>query len=145
MTKIDETKQYKFIEIIAMLDNGELPEGAKVVSAGHDSNKSIVKSTLGGDLSLYPSLESTMPIAMFGHYFRKGWTIKLPKEDKYYLKAPKLFAKGSSYLNYNEQTKAYFLGSVPFEGGYQSQFTKSEIDAMPFDTNFFEKIKVEDE
>lgn len=145
MTKIDETKQYKFIEIIAMLDNGELPEGAKVVSAGHDSNKSIVKSTLGGDLSLYPSLESTMPIAMFGHYFRKGWTIKLPKEDKYYLKAPECFERVCAYLNYNKLTKEYSFESKSPLKGFRIKFTQSEIDAMPFDTNFFEKIKVEDE
>ncbi|MPQ22195.1 hypothetical protein [Carnobacterium divergens] len=143
MTKIDETKQYKFSEIITMLENKELPEGAKVVSVGHDPDKSIVKSTMGGDLSLYPFLESTMPMAMFGHYFRIGWTIKLPKEDKYYLKAPGCF--DVKYLNLQLSRGEYFLGSIPNEGAFQTQFTQSEIDAMPFDTNFFEKIKVEDE
>ncbi|TFI93112.1 hypothetical protein CKN61_03240 [Carnobacterium divergens] len=145
MTKIYETKQYKFSEIIAMLENKELPEGTKVVSVGNDPNKCIVKSTLGGDLNLYHYLESTMPIAMFSHYFRKGWTIKLPKEDKFYLKLPDSFERYSCYLNYEKELKKYSLDDKFETEEFQTKFTQSGIDAMPFDTNFFEKIKAEDE
>lgn len=134
MTKIDETKQYKFSEIIAMVENKELPEGTKVAPNG-----AFDYLVVGKNASLNNADGSTFVKFNINLAFRKPWTIKLPKEDKYYLKAPKLFSVSSSYLQYNSQTRAYSLNS------YGEPFTQSEIDAMPFDTNFFEKIKMEDD
>ena len=144
MTKIDETKQYKFSEIIAMLENKELPVGTVLINAYYTekypyvvakySSASLFNSIFEMNLNVLTLNEKT-----FGYL----WTIKLPKEDKYYLKAPKGF--NSDYLNLNSHTGSYFLAGTGYGNNYQTQFTQSEISAMPFKTSFFEKIKVEDE
>lgn len=143
MTKIDEIKKYKFSEIVRMLEDSELPKGTILTSELYpNSYPLIVEEALYCDTLFNKNGDSPELSSRLINY---SWTIKLPKEDKFYLKAPKVFSRGCVYLNYIKQTKFYFLGIEPFKGNYQSQFTKSEIDAMPFDTNFFEKIKVEDE
>lgn len=42
MTKIDESKQYKFSEIIAMLDNRELPKGTIVTSEHYPNSYPLI-------------------------------------------------------------------------------------------------------
>ena len=137
MTKIDESKQYKFSEIIAMLENSELPEGTELTNAYYSANHVYVVSKLDGfdsDCMFDKRSSSVTNIDIW--LISYLWSIKLPKEDKFYLKAPVLFARGL-HLNYNKQTHAYFLGSLTQTEGHQTKFTKKEIDSMPFDTNFF--------
>ena len=62
------------------------------------------------------------------------------EEKKYYLKRPNCFVASSVVLNFYEG-EYLFSGKIQ-ENGYQTQFTQSEIDAMPFDTNFFIKEEV---
>ncbi|MGX7387349.1 hypothetical protein ACWOF5_03800 [Carnobacterium divergens] len=143
MTKIDETKQYKFSEIIAMVESKALPEGTKVapngvfdyllVCKGSSVNKLYTAS--GGDVIMFN-------ISMA---FSELWTIKLPKEEKFYLKAPDRFFGECDYLNYNSNRNKYEFNTKCNEGEWQTQFTQSEISAMPFKTSFFKKIKVNGE
>ena len=144
MTKIDESKQYKFSEIIAMLENKELPEGTELTNAYYSANHVYVVSKLDGfDSDCMFDKRSSSVAHIDIRLISYLWSIKLPKEDKFYLKAPKLFVRGS-LLNYNKQTHAYFLDSPAEIEGHQTQFTQTEIDAMHFDTNFFgEPIPVE--
>ena len=145
MTKIDETKQYKFREIVRMLEDKELPVGT-VLKDEYYHEAYVVEGSDWGLTFFEQKGYRNAPIlcCCLINYL---WTIKLPKEDKYYLKAPDRFAKGSSYLVYNTQTRAYFLdGIIADEAGYQTKFTQSEIDDMPFDTSFFgEPIEAEEE
>lgn len=139
MTKVDETKQYKFSEIVRMVEDGELPVGTKVAPNGAYDYLVVGKGTSLKNMHGITSIELNTNLA-----FKKTWTIKLPKEDKYYLKAPKEFR--DKYLNLNMNSGKYFLSDKSCGDKYQTQFTQSEIDAMPFDTNFFgEPIQVEDE
>ena len=138
MAKIDESKQYKFSEIIAMLENKELPKGTKVTLC-HSSNL------------YYYAGEGEVGFWLYDHYGvtpRTGsthinyeWTIKLPKEDKFYLKAPKRFYH--RYLNFDRNDKTYSLSDKEDTTSYETQFTQKEINSMTFDTKFFEKVKVE--
>lgn len=145
MTKIDESKQYKFSEIIAMLENKELAEGTVIRRENKMySNKVLkVESNIVGEVGvLSPSEKVSISANIALLDINSFWSIKLPKEDKFYLKAP--FESLSPYFHYcNVEEKYKFLPSV-FGGCCQGQFTKKEIEAMPFDTNFFEKVKVED-
>ena len=134
MTKIDESKQYKFSEIIAMLENKELQINACVTNS--EGKGYIVRKTARQNFGLVHKSGMDVKIIITARDVNDLWTIKLPKEDKFYLKAPVLFARGL-YLNYNKQTHAYFLGSLTQTEGHQTKFTQKEIDAMPFDTNFF--------
>lgn len=142
MTKIDESKQYKFSEIIAMLENSELPEGTKVTLC-HSSNL------------YYYAGEGDVGFWLYDHYGvtpRTGsthinyeWTIKLPKEDKFYLKAPDCFLyTDDNYLNYDIDKNVYYLADNQETSSCQTKFAQKEISAIPFDTTFFgEPIKVE--
>ncbi|MDT1959498.1 hypothetical protein MX629_13820 [Carnobacterium divergens] len=140
MTKIDETKQYKFSEIVRMVEDKELPVGTKVaaseitdyllVAEGLNTNK--LTSSDGDNIARFN----------FNIVFSRLWTIKLPKEDKYYLKAPDCFDR--CYLNLELSSGVYFFDDSLNTGTSQTQFTQLEIDDMPFDINFFKKIKVED-
>ncbi|SBO18630.1 hypothetical protein [Carnobacterium divergens] len=141
MTKIDETKQYKFSEIVRMVEDRELPVGTKV-AASEVTDYLLVAEELNTN-KLTSSDGDNIARFNFNMVFSRLWTIKLPKEDKYYLKAPKGF--NSDYLNLNSHTGSYFLAGTGYGNNYQTQFTQSEISAMPFKTSFFEKIKVEDE
>lgn len=142
MTKIDETKQYKLSEIVRMLEDSELPKGTILTSELYpNSYPLIVDEALYCDTLFNKSGDSP---ELSSRLIRNYWTIKLPDEDKYYLKAPKEFR--DKYLNLNMNSGKYFLSDKSRGDKYQTQFTQSEIDAMPFDTNFFdEPIKVEDE
>ncbi|MDT1950089.1 hypothetical protein MX630_04945 [Carnobacterium divergens] len=141
MTKIDETKQYKFSEIIAMVESKALPEGTKVAPngvfdyllVGEGSNVNKLYTASGGDVTMF-----NLSMA-----FSELWTIKLPKEEQFYLKAPECF--GVKYLNLQFSSGEYFFASSSNTNGFQTKFTQSEISALPFKTSFFEKIKVEDE
>ena len=58
------------------------------------------------------------------------------EEKKYYLRIP-----------FDDYCLNFYRGSYMFAGkiqeaGYQTEFTQKEIDAMPFDTNFFIKEEV---
>ena len=46
------------------------------------------------------------------------------------------------YLNVNTVLKDYFISDSKETNRYKTQFTQKEIDAMPFDTNFFIKEEV---
>lgn len=142
MKKIDETKHYKFSEIVRMVEDKELPIGTEV---RHDEKTLYVESPNGYHYGLQSERYSSYVDAIIGSYdINNIWTIKLPREDKFYLKAPKEFR--DKYLNFGTNLGKYFLSDKSCEGNYQTQFTQSEIDAMPFDTSFFgEPIKVEDE
>lgn len=141
MTKIDETKQYKFSEIVRMVEDKELPVGTLVNNDARTLEVSASWLFMG-----FTDKDSPYVETIIGSYdINTMWTIKLPKEGEYYLKAPHTFAKCNTWLNLNTQTHAYFLGDTNEQfSGYQTQFTQSEISAMPFDTSFFgEPIKVE--
>ncbi|WP_010050284.1 hypothetical protein [Carnobacterium maltaromaticum] len=146
MTKIDESKQYKFSEIIAMLENKELAEGTVIRRKNKMYSDKVLKveSNVVGEVGLISMFEKeSIAVAVTLLDINSFWSIGLPKEDKFYLKAPKLFARGL-YLNYNKQTHAYFLGSLTQTEGRQTKFTKKEINTMNFDTNFFgDPIKAE--
>lgn len=132
MTKIDESKQYKFSEIIAMLENKELQENS-VVEHGNKLLK-VHKNGIGlglKDVSNDRFIQATISVVDINAL----WVIKLPKEDKFYLKAPGAFK--SKYLNLHIPYDHYFLSDKIGSEMYQTQFTKKEIDAMPFDTTFF--------
>ncbi|WP_157456176.1 hypothetical protein [Carnobacterium maltaromaticum] len=139
MTKIDESKQFKFSEIIAMLENKELQENS-VVEHGNTFLK-VHKNGIGlglKDVSNDRFIQATISVVDINAF----WVINLPKEDKYYLKAPGAFK--SKYLNLHIPYDRYFLSDNSGSEMYQTQFTQKEIDAMPFDTNFFdEPISVE--
>lgn len=142
MKKVDETKQYKFSEIVRMLEDSELPKGTILTSELFpNSYPLIVEEALYCDTLFNKSGDSP---ELNSRLIRNSWTIKLPKEDKFYLKAPKEF--NGYYLNLKIHTGVYFLADTECGNNYQTQFTQSEIDDMSFDINFFEKpIKVEGE
>ena len=56
------------------------------------------------------------------------------EEKKYCLRVP---FHDYAYLNFYKGSYV-FAGKIQ-EAGYQTKFTQKEIDAMPFDTNFFIK------
>ncbi|WP_413488093.1 hypothetical protein [Carnobacterium divergens] len=143
MIKIDETKQYKFSEIVRMVEDKVLPVGTKV--APHNVFEYLVvgKGTNGNNLIDrygYACITFNMNLA-----FREFWTIKLPKEEQFYLKAPDSFEMYSVYLNYDKELKKYSLDDKFEIQEFQSKFTQSEISAMPFKTSFFKQIKVNEE
>lgn len=144
MSKIDETKQYKFSEIIAMLENKELPEGTVLENGYFPDCYEVEESGYG--FTLFEQKGYKPAPILCSRLINYSWTIKLPKEVKYYLKAPATFANCATWLNFSTQTHAYFLGDTNEQFlGYQTQFTQSEIDAMPFDTSFFgEPIEAEE-
>ena len=142
MTKIDESKQYKFSEIIAMLENSELPEGTELTNAYYSANHVYVVSKLDGfDSDCMFDKRSSSVANMDIRLISYLWSIKLPKEDKFYLKAPGAFKW--KYLNLDIPYENYFLSDNCRSETYQTQFTQKEIDTMPFDANFFEKVKLE--
>ena len=146
MAKIDGSKQYKFSEIIAMLENSELPEGTELTNAYYSANHVYVVSKLDGfdsDCMFDKRSSSVTNIDIW--LISYLWSIKLPKADKFYLKLPTGFEFKDRYLNISFDSSIYFFSDEDEEvNGYQTQFTQQEIDAMPFDTNFFEQIKVDD-
>lgn len=143
MAKIDENKQYKFSEIIAMLENKELPKNTNIRCENKRFN---ADTNTFGKLGLVDAaskfiIEATISIIDINAL----WTIELPKADKFYLKLPSGFEFKDRYLNISLDSCIYFFSDEDEEvNGYQTQFTQQEIDAMPFDTNFFEQIKVDD-
>lgn len=62
------------------------------------------------------------------------------EEKKYRLRFPDSFVK--SYLIFDKRDHNYFSGSNVKYESCENQFTQKEIDAMPFDTNFFIKEEV---
>lgn len=145
MTKIDESKQYKFSEIIAMLEDGELPVESKVIGIREHKILEVKKVDCScGSYGFYGT-ENSGPFidALIGaHDINDLWTIKLPKEDKFYLIAPETFK--CRYLTFDREDQTYTLWENEEESIYfQSEFTQKQIDAMPFDTKFFEKVKAE--
>ncbi|WP_366533535.1 hypothetical protein ACOJIU_18005 (plasmid) [Carnobacterium maltaromaticum] len=140
MTKIDESKQYKFSEIIAMLENSELPLNTCVTNS--EGKGYIVRKTAGQNFGLVHKSGMDVKIIITARGINDLWTINLPEEDKFYLKAPTCF-EDFEYLNYNKKLCEYFYEDASETNISQTQFTQKEIDSMPFDTNFFEKIKVE--
>jgi len=70
------------------------------------------------------------------------------EEKKYLLMFPKGYTKyGKSALTLNIHDNFYFNGGFDAEktelSNYKKKFTQKEIDEMPFDTKFFEKVLVE--
>lgn len=142
MTKIDESKQYKFSEIIAMLENKELPEGTELTNAYYSANHVYVVSKLDGfDSDCMFDKRSSSVANMDIRLISYLWSIKLPKEDKFYLLAPNGFK--NRYLNLDMNIKKYYLLNKEDSSSYKTKFTQKEIDSMLFDANFFEEIKVE--
>lgn len=143
MTKIDESKHYKFSEIVAMVESDKLPVGTKVAPHNVFDYLIVGKGTNGNNLIDQHGnacIRFNMNLA-----FRELWTIKLPKEEQFYLKAPDSFEMYSVYLNYDKDLTEYSLGDKTEIQEFQTKFTQSEISAMPFKTSFFEKIKVDEE
>jgi len=66
------------------------------------------------------------------------------EEKKYYLKFPKGYAGIPMYvrLNFGGYDRTYSSNDYHCTSS-QTQFTQKEIDEMPFDTKFFEKVLVE--
>lgn len=144
MTKIDESKQYKFSEIIAMLENKELPDETVIRRKNKMYSDKVLKveSNIVGEVGvLSPSEKVSISANIALIDINSFWSIKLPKEDKFYLKAPGVFKNG--YLNLNLPSGFYFLNIKNETEMNLTKFTQKQIDAMPFDTKFFEKIKVE--
>lgn len=69
------------------------------------------------------------------------------EEKKYRLSLSDYFHSGDfmgMYLNLNTETSEYtFNDSSDGVNDYKTHFTQKEIDAMPFDTNFFIKEEVQ--
>jgi hypothetical protein len=143
MTKIDESKQYKFSEIIAMLENSELPEGTELTNAYYSASSIYVVSKLDSSDSDCMFNKRSGGVAHADiRLISYPWSIKLPKGAKFYLIAPKEFYH--RYLNLDRKDKTYCLSDKEDSSYYKTQFTQKEIDAMPFDTKFFgEPILVE--
>lgn len=143
MTKIDESKKYKFSEIIAMLEDSELPEGAELTNAYYSANHVYVVSKLDGfDSDCMFDKRSSSVANMDIRLISYLWSIKLPKEDKFYLIAPETFE--CRYLTFDREDQTYTLWENEEESFcFQAEFTQKQIDAMPFDTKFFEKVKAE--
>ncbi|WP_413509302.1 hypothetical protein [Carnobacterium maltaromaticum] len=140
MTKIDESKQYKFSEIIAMLENEELPNETNI-SSGTESF--IVLKCMLGTFGLASNKDDSFVKAHITPTdINSYWSIELPKEDKFYLKAPDCFT-GFLFLKHNKNIQKYYTSDKYEDAFTQVKFTQKEIDSMPFDTKFFEKIKVE--
>ena len=140
MTKIDESKQYKFSEIIAMLENSELPLNTCVTNSVGKGY--IARKTPGQNFGLVQKSGMDLKIIITAWDINDLWTITLPKEDKFYLKAPDCFT-GFLFLKHNKNIQKYYTSDKYEDAFTQVKFTQKEIDAMPFDTNFFEKVKVE--
>lgn len=143
MTKIDESKQYKFSEIIAMLENKELPAETVISMAGRDFG---VGENMLGFMGLFDhsrfNQAKSLDVRITPHEINSLWTIKLPEEDKFYLRTPSCF-RDLEFLNYNKNDCQYFIYDSFNSNIVKTQFTQKEIDTMPFDTKIFEKIKVE--
>ncbi|TFJ58767.1 hypothetical protein CKN96_05920 [Carnobacterium maltaromaticum] len=140
MTKIDESKQYKFSEIIAMLEGKEFPLDTCVFNS--DGEKYTVKKTTVNYFGLVRRQQMAIQAIISAKDINGLWTIKLPPEDKFYLKAPDCFT-GFLFLKHNKNIQKYYTSDKYEDAFTQVKFTQKEIDAMPFDTKFFEKIKVE--
>ena len=143
MTKIDESKQYKFSEIIAMLEGKEFPLDTCVFNS--DGEKYTVKKTTVNYFGLVRRQQMAVQAIISAKDINGLWTIKLPPEDKFYLKAPDCFLyTDDNYLNYDIDQNAYYLADNQETSSCQTKFTQKEIDDIPFDTNFFdEPIKAE--
>ncbi|WP_413496521.1 hypothetical protein [Carnobacterium maltaromaticum] len=146
MTKIDESKQYKFSEIIAMLEKKELPTETVIRRENKMYSDRVLKveSNIVGEVGvLSPSEKVSIRANIALLDINSFWSIKLPKEDKFYLKAPDCFI-GELFLTYHKTLKKYYTSNKFEDHITQTQFTQKEIDAMPFDTNFFgDPISVE--
>lgn len=145
MTKIDESKQYKFSEIIAMLENKELAEGTVIRRKNKMYTDKVLKveSNIVGEVGLISMFEKvSIAVAVTLLDINSFWSIELPKEDKFYLKAPDCFT-GFLFLKHNKNIQKYYTSDKYEDAFTQVKFTQKEIDSMPFDTKFFEKIKVE--
>ncbi|WP_413488409.1 hypothetical protein [Carnobacterium divergens] len=144
MKKIDETKQYKFSEIVRMVEDKVLPVGT-ILTQGRTH---LFIEEGDGYYGIASEVNRTYIVLTIGNYaLNNKWTIKLPKEDKHYLKAPDSFGK-EKYLNYFKDVDQYrLLGKEEDEDkAILTKFTLSEISAMPFDISFFGKpIKVEED
>lgn len=62
------------------------------------------------------------------------------EEKKYYLRFPSGFNQILTYLGLS--MRGYDCVGIDSSELYKKQFTQKEIDAMPFDTNFFIKEEV---
>lgn len=141
MAKIDESKQYKFIEIIAMLENKELPAGTAIRRENKKYGEKILEIQ-GNGLDLVQKFGKGKISVIVGNVeINSFWSIKLPEEDKFYLKAPDAFKNG--YLNLHLLNRYYLVNDKNDTTMHQTKFTQKEIDTFPFDTTFFEKVKVE--
>lgn len=66
------------------------------------------------------------------------------EEKKYYLMFPKDFIYSkNSCLNFDRDKKRYCKDCKRESINYKTKFTQKEIDEMPFDTKFFEKVESE--
>ncbi|CCO12741.2 hypothetical protein BN424_3320 [Carnobacterium maltaromaticum LMA28] len=140
MTKIDESKQYKFSEIIAMLENSELPLNTCVTNS--EGKGYIARKTAGQNFGLVQKSGMDLKIIITARDINDLWTITLPEEDKFYLKAPSCFRE-FEFLNYSKMDGEYFLDDANESNLCKTKFTEKQIEAMPFDTNFFEKVNVD--
>lgn len=140
MTKIDESKRYKFSEIIAMLENSELPLNTCVTNS--EGKGYIVRKTAGQNFGLVQKSGMDLKIIITARDINDLWTVTLPEEDKFYLRTPSCF-RDLEFLNYNKNDCQYFIYDLFNSNIVKTQFTQKEIDTMPFDTKIFEKIKVE--
>lgn len=64
------------------------------------------------------------------------------EEKKYRLVTPFAMKRDLNYLAFNLNDKTYFISDNIDETYFEKSFTKKEIYAMPFDTNFFIKEEV---
>ena len=66
------------------------------------------------------------------------------EEKKYYLKFPKefIFSEEKAYLNVHTLILKCAIGDAGDCPQVRTVFTQKEIDKMPFDTKFFQKVEV---
>jgi hypothetical protein len=65
------------------------------------------------------------------------------EEKKYRLKMPFINDEDESYLNFVRNRNGWLLSDERDDlENYKTQFTQKEIDEMPFDTKFFDKVEV---
>ena len=92
-------------------------------------------------LNLSPSCPRDIAELLFDYYLTP--LKEREEEKKYYLKLNKYFSDNNGvYVNFNINNKRYDFNNEHELFSVKTQFTKKEIDDMPFDTSFFIKEEV---
>ena len=124
LEKIDGVKIYHQ-DYISLSMNG-----IKIASVG----------TIGQWLDIFTNCPDEVAKLLFEYYLTP--LEEREEEKKYRLRLPKIFCDSFEYLNFRKLNRDYLFVDMHGNSNYQTIFTQKEIDAMPFDTNFFIKEEV---